>query len=488
MKKPLTPSKLTRRGFLRTASLTGMALAAPSLQVIGANEQIRLAIIGLGNKGRHHVELFSAIPGVRIAALCEVDPQRLAPQVEKLKQKGTPPFAATDPRRVLDRADVDAVIIATPNHWHAPLTVWAIRAGKDVYVEKPVSHSVWEGERMVEEAKRAGRLVQSGTQYRSCPGLRSAADWLQEGHLGKPLWGQVVWYEHRPPIGKCAPFTPTDLDYDLWCGPAPREPLTRPKLHYDWHWVWSTGDGDLGNSGIHALDACRLFVPGAAFPKRILSLGGRFTYEDAAQTPNTQFTVLEYPGLPVILENRNLSMETDAVVMDQFRRIREGFVLQYEGGYFAGLRAGGVVFDSSDQEIRRFPGDGGAAHAPNFIKALRSRQVADLNAPIPEGHVSSAVCHLGNISYRLAQPAKLKDCREAIGPHAQVTEAFTRLVRSLEGIGVDLDQTPTALGPWLETDPATGRITGVAGGDPSVLAEARRLARGSHREPYAIPS
>jgi predicted dehydrogenase len=129
-----------------------------------------------------------------------------------------------------------------------------------VYVEKPVSHSVWEGERIVEEARAKGRIVQAGTQYRPCPGLRAAA-WLREGRIGEPLWAQVVWYEHRPPIGKCAPFTPTDLDYDLWCGPALLEPLTRPKLHYDWHWVWSTGDGDLGNSGIHAFDACRMFIP-----------------------------------------------------------------------------------------------------------------------------------------------------------------------------------------------------------------------------------
>jgi predicted dehydrogenase len=486
--QPLHRSKLSRRSFIKTAALTGTALSAPSLQVLGANEQIRLAVIGLGGKGRQHVELFSAIPGVHIAALCDVDPQRLAPEVEKLKQKGTHPLAVTDPRRVLDRDDVDAVVIATPNHWHAPLTVWALRAGKDVYVEKPVSHSVWEGERMVEEAQRAGRIVQSGTQYRSCPGLRAAAAWLQEGHLGKPLWAQVVWYEHRPPIGLCAPFTPADLDYDLWCGPAPHQPLTRPKLHYDWHWVWSTGDGDLGNSGIHAFDACRMFLPDASFPSRILSLGGRFTYDDAAQTPNTQFTLMDYPGLPIILENRNLSTEKDAVVMDQFRRIREGFVLQYEGGYFAGLRAGGVVFDSAGKELRRFSGNGGAGHAPNFIDTLRSRRAADLNAPILQGHISSAVCHLGNISYQLARPAKLATCRETLGAHPQVEEAFSRLVQSLEGIGVDLDRTPNLLGPWLQTDAATGRITGVDGADTSVLAEARRLARGSHRQPYGLPA
>lgn len=453
----------------------------------GTNDVIRLAVIGLGGKGKQHVDMFSAVPGVRIAALCEVDPKRLAPVVEKLKQKGIAPFTASDPRWVLERDDVDAVVIATPNHWHALLAVWAIRAGKDVYVEKPVSHNIWEGQRIVEEAKAKGRIVQAGTQYRSCPGLRAAAEWLREGNIGKPLWAQVVWYEYRPAIGKCAPWTPTDLDYDLWCGPAPLEPLTRPKLHYDWHWVWSTGDGDLGNSGIHAFDACRMFLPGAVFPKRILSLGGRFTYDDAAQTPNTQFTVMEYSGLPVIIENRNLSMEKDAVVMGNLRSVQEGFVLQCEGGYFAGFRMGGSVFDNNGKRLRRFQGNNGEDHQVNFIKALRSRRAADLNAPIQEGHVSSAVCHFGNISYRMGQPGNLTACREAIGQHAQVQEAFTHLVRSLEGIDVDLDKTHFTLGPWFELDPASGDILKVGAGEAAQLERARRLARGTYRASFTMP-
>lgn len=470
--------------------MAGSLTALPSL--VGsaggsANETIRLAVIGLGNKGGHHVRLFSALPEARVTALCEPDPQRLAPHVEKLKQKGATPFATTDPRRVLERNDVDAVVIATPNHWHALLTVWALRAGKDVYVEKPVSHNVWEGAQMVEEAKRAGRIVQSGTQYRSCPGLRAAAAWLNEGHLGKPLWVHIVWYEHRLPIGKCAPFTPDWLDYSLWCGPAPLEPLARPNLHYDWHWVWSTGDGDVGNSGIHPFDACRMFLPGAVFPRRILSLGGRFTYDDAAQTPNTQFTFMEYPQLPIVLENRNLSKEKDAVVMDRLRRVQEGFVLQCEGGYFAGFRMGGAVFDNEDKMIRRFQGDNGEGHQANFLKALRNRRSEDLNAPIDQGHVSSAVCHLGNISYRLGQPGSVKACQEALGNQAPVAEGFPQLIKSLEGIGVDFDKTPFTLGPTLELNPASGDILQVGRGDTAALDQARRLARGTYRAPFTMP-
>lgn len=480
-----------RRIFLKQATvLAGGITTFPawSRASNGANSDVRIAIIGLGNKGKHHVQLFSALPGVRIAALCEVDSKRLAPEVDKLKQKGITPFTATDPRRVLERDDVDVVVIATPNHWHALLTVWALRAGKDVYVEKPVSHSVWEGVRMVEAAKSTGRIVQAGTQYRSCPGLRAAAAWLKEGHLGKPLWGHVVWYEHRPPIGKCDPFTPDGLDYDLWCGPAPLEPLTRPKLHYDWHWIWSTGDGDLGNSGIHAFDACRMFIPGAVFPRRVLGLGGRFTYDDAAQTPNTQFTLLEYPELPIIIDNRNLSRDKDVVILDHFRRTREGFVLQYEGGYFAGLRAGGTVFDNDNQVLKRFPGDGGAGHHPNFLKAVRSRRMKDLHAPIVEGHISSAVCHLGNLSYRLGQPGGLRACMDALGTHAAVSDGFERVVGSLKGIDVDLEKTPFTLGPSLEVDPVTGTISKVGAGDAGQLEQARLLARGTHRAPFILPA
>jgi len=487
MKRPFC----NRRSFLRqTTLLTGSLTAFPSLvrAAGGVNQEIRLAVIGLGNKGGQHVELFSSLPGLRVAALCEVDPKRLAPHVEKLRQKGVTPFTTSDPRRVLDRDDVDAVVIATPNHWHALLTVWALRAGKDVYVEKPVSHSVWEGTRMVEEAKARGRLVQCGLQYRSCPGLRAAAAWLKEGHLGKPVWCHLVWNEHRPAIGKCAPFKPDWLDYDLWCGPAALEPLTRPKLHYDWHWVWSTGDGDVGNSAVHPFDVCRLFLPGAVFPRRILSLGGRFTYDDAGQTPNTQFTLAEYPALPIVIENRNLSMEKDAVVMDRLRGVQEGFVLQYEGGYFAGFRSGGLVFDNAGKEVQRFRGDNGEGHQANFINALRSRKAEDLNAPIGEGHVSSAVCHLGNISYRLGRPGNPQACQNALGNRPPVAEGFPRLVKSLEGIGVDLDKTPFNLGPSLEIDPVSGNILRAAGGDAQQLEQARRLARGTHRAPFVLPT
>ncbi len=477
-----------RRSFLKASAVVAVSMGGLGSRLLAANSDIRMAVIGLGNKGHDHAENFAAIPGVRVVALCDVDPNRLASSVERLKQRVPAPYTTTDPRKVIERSDVDAVVVATPNHWHALLAVWAMRAGKDVYVEKPVTHNIWEGTRLVEEAKTTGRIVQAGTQYRSCPGLRAAAAWLQGGNLGKPLWAHVVWYEHRAAIGKCAPFKPDWLDYDLYCGPAPLEPLTRPKLHYDWHWVWTTGDGDLGNSGIHAFDACRMFLPGAIFPRRVLGLGARFRFDDAGQTPNTQFTLLEYPALPIIIENRNLSEDKQDVVMGNLRNVREGFVLQYEGGYFAGLRAGGAVLDNKGKEIKRFRGDGGGRHAANFIDAVRSRRAGDLHAPISEGHISSAVCHLGNTSYRLGEPSDLNTCQQALGTQPPVVEGLGRLTTSLEGIGLDVNKSRFNLGLALETEITTGRITSSNQGKGDRLEAARILARGTYRQAYAMPS
>lgn len=488
MTKHPSPHGLTRRIFLGRTLLAGALTLPLARRALAADRDLRVAILGLGNKGGSHLRQLAGLAGARITALCDVDPERLDTGVGEMKQRGEDVFAATDPRRILDRADVDAVVIATPNHWHALLTIWAVRAGKDVYVEKPVSHSVWEGQRMVEEARATGRIVQSGTQYRSCVGLRAAAEWLRDRRLGRLKWAHIVWFEHREAIGKAAPHRPAGLDYDLWCGPAPDDPLVRPRLHYDWHWAWSTGNGDLGNSTIHPFDAARMFFPEHAFPSRIRSLGGRFAFDDAGETPNTQFTVAEYPDFPVAIEHRNLSLRKDQVVMDHLRGIREGMVLQYEDGYFAGLRGGGAVYDNEGKVVERFRGDGGRGHMANFIEAVRDRNERVLLGPIQEGHVSSAVCHHCNISYRMDQPAGVAACREAVGGHEAAVEGFDRVVASLEGIGVDLQKSRFRLGASLEVDPRSGELRALNGEGGQQLEQARCLARGSFRAPYLLPT
>jgi predicted dehydrogenase len=473
----------SRREFLKTTA-AGVAMLAPAARVLGANDDIRVAVIGLGGKGGQHAKVFSELPGARLVALCDVDPKRLADHVKR--HDGA--FSATDPRKVLERKDIDAVVIATPDHWHALLAIWACQAAKDVYVEKPVSHNIWEGGKIIEAAKKYGRIVQAGTQYRSDEGLKEAAAYIHQGNLGKVLWGHVLWYEQRGSIGKVAPYTPDGLDYDLYCGPAPVEPLRREKLHYDWHWVWSTGTGDLGNSGIHAFDVCRWFAGYNDLPPRVLCAGGRFGVDDAGQTPNTQFTILAYEPAPIYIENRNLPMRPGMKEMDQLLGIREGLILQCEGGYFAGLRGGGWVYDSDGKKIRQFKGDGGAQHAANFIQAVRDRNAERLNAPIRQGHVSSAVCHLGNLSYRLGSPAACEDILQAAGAFTRARETIERLKQHLLANEVDLQRTPMFLGPWLTIDPGTEQITGAEVSGRTVDAkEAGQLARGSYRPPFVIP-
>jgi len=474
----------SRRDFLKTTAASGLAMLAPAGRVLGANNDVRVAVIGLGGKGGQHTRVFSELPGVRLVALSDVDPKRL---VDPVKRFGGV-FSATDPRIVLERKDIDAVVIATPDHWHALLAIWACQAGKDVYVEKPVSHNIWEGGKIIEAAKKYNRVVQAGTQYRSDAGLTEAAEYIRQGNLGKVLWGHVLWYELRGSIGKVAPYTPEGLDYSLYCGPAPVEPLTRQRLHYDWHWVWSTGTGDLGNSGIHAFDVCRWFAGYNDLPGRVLCAGGRFGVDDAGQTPNTQLTVLDYKPAPIYIENRNLPMRPGAKEMDQLLGIREGLILQCEGGYFAGLRGGGWVYDNDDKRIRQFKGDGGAQHATNFIQAVRDRNVERLNAPIRQGHISSAVCHLGNLSYRLGSPAACEDIQQAVSAFARAGQTITRLQQHLLANQVDLQKTPMSLGPWLTIDPGTERITRAeVSGRTIDMKAAEGLARGSYRSPFIVP-
>ncbi len=472
----------SRRRFLKTTA--GFAMLAPVRRALGANNEIRVAVIGLGGKGGQHAQVFSKLAGARLVALCDVDPKRLGDHVKR--HEGV--FSATDSRKVLERKDVDAVVIATPDHWHALLAIWACQAGKDVYVEKPVSHNLWEGGKIIEAARKYNRVVQAGTQYRSDEGLKEAAEYIQQGNLGKMLWGHVLWYELRGSIGKVAPYTPAGLDYDLYCGPAPLEPLTRERLHYDWHWVWSTGTGDLGNSGVHAFDVCRWFAGYNDLPPRVLCAGGRFGVDDAGQTPNTQFTILAYEPAPIYIENRNLPTRSGMKEMDQLLGIREGLILQCEGGYFAGLRGGGWAYDKDGKKIRQFKGDGGAQHAANFIQAVRDRNGERLNAPIRQGHISSAVCHLGNLSYRLGSPSACESILQAGGRFTRAGETIERLKQHLLANGVDLQKTQMSLGPWLTVDPGMQRITGVeASGRTTDTEAAERLARGSYRPPFVVP-
>ena len=255
---------VSRRGFLSKSVAGGLAAHAAlgrsvRAQPVGANDAVRVAVIGVHGKGAHHVEMLRAIPGVRIVALCDADEAVLDLRATELAADGIAVAKHMDVRKLLESKDVDAVTIATPNHWHALMAIWACQAGKDVYVEKPVSHNVWEGRKLVEAAAKYGRIVQAGTQSRSDEALLELAADVRAGKLGRLLRARGFCYKRRESIGKVdgpQPI-PASVDYDLWCGPAPLEPLRRKQLHYDWHWFWATGNGDIGNQGVHEMDVCR---------------------------------------------------------------------------------------------------------------------------------------------------------------------------------------------------------------------------------------
>ena len=332
--------RLTRRTFMKRSLAGGLAVTfAPYGRVLGANDDVRVAVVGFRSQGSNHIKWFGKIPGVRVVALCDVDRDFIDREVRKLKERNEKVDTYVDYRKLLDDKNIDAIITATPNHWHSLVTVWACQAGKDVYVEKPVSHNIREGRKMVEAARKYNRIVQTGTQNRSDEGLMQAFEYIRQGRLGKILRARCYYFSPRGPIGKVdgpQPI-PETVDYNLWMGPAPMVPLMRKNLHYDWHWQWPYGNGDLGNNGIHCIDVCRWALGYSTLAPRVISFGGKFLWDDDRQTPNTQVAFYDYKPAPIIFEMRNLPRKKGDSAMDAaYRNIRTMVVIECEGGYFAG--------------------------------------------------------------------------------------------------------------------------------------------------------
>lgn len=479
--------RMDRRSFLKTSLLTAGSFSLwPAFQrntharVLGANDDIRMAVVGFNGRGQDHLKELSQLKGVRIVALCDVDSKVLGREIQRFKDRNLDVQGYTDIRKLLGNADIDAISIATPNHWHSLAAVWAIQAGKDVYVEKPVSHNVWEGRQVVNAARKHDRIVQTGTQCRSSTGLQEAMAWLHEGNLGKIIRARGLCYKRRPSIGKTTgPQTvPEGIDYDVWTGPAPMEPLRRKKLHYDWHWVWPTGNGDLGNQGIHQMDIARWALGENALSPSVFSFGGRLGYEDDGTTPNTLVVYHEYKNAPLIFEVRGLPEKTDSQKMDQYRGASIGVVVDCEHGYVVIPNYNTAnVFDKDGKQIKTFKGD--ASHFQNFLTAVRSRKSSDLHADILEGHLSSALCHTGNISYRLGQQMPPGELREKIKGNADAVESLGRMQEHLEVNNVDLAKTPATLGVFLKMDPKTERFTGDHAANKMLTRE--------YRAPFVVP-
>ena len=483
--------ELSRRRFLGKALATGAVAtfggAVINRGAIGANDRVNVAIVGVRGKGAHHIKIFSKIPGVRVAAICDVDTAMLDREEQKIKEQGGSVKRYTDVRKLLEDKDIDAIAIATPNHWHSLIAIWGCQAGKDVYVEKPVSHNVWEGRKIVEAARKYNRIVQTGTQSRSDEALHQVFAYLREGHLGEIKLARGLCYKRRKSIGLVdgpQPIPPT-VNYDLWTGPAPLVPLRRERLHYDWHWQWPTGNGDIGNQGIHEMDMCRWALGQKGLPKRVLSIGGRFGYVDDGTTANTQIAYYDYEPAPLIFEVRGLPRRAGENAMGHYRGVRIGIVIHCEGGYFAGGAGGGWLYDNKGKKIRQFTSPGGGGHQANFIEAVRSRKREMLAADIEEGHISSALCHLGNISYRLGQKASPDEIVTAIEPLPWLGGTFARFQAHLAMNDVDLMETRAVLGPMLEFDPQKERF--VEGKDFDMAFWANRMLRDSYRDPFVVP-
>lgn len=497
----------TRKDFLRTsfAGAAAILTGSPSghaqstrprpatvIPTGSPNGDVRLGFIGFRGKGAAHIRDFGALPGVTIAGLCDVDEAVLARESAKLSGQAARFTTCTDFRRMLDDPSIDAVVITTPNHWHALMAIMACQAGKDVYVEKPVSHNVWEGRKIMEAAQRYGRIVQAGTQSRSDEALREAFAWIHAGNLGSIQWVRGTCYKLRTNIGRTSgpQPVPPGLDYDLWTGPAPlvaphRNSPTYGSVHYDWHWFWNYGGGDIANQGIHEMDMCRWVLGQEALPPSVMSFGGRFGYEDDAETPNTQVAVFNYEPAPLIFEVRGLPAKAGMRAMDAYRGIRIGLVVQCEHGYFAGGASGGSIFDQNGTKVRQFSGPGGGGHPANFIAAVRSRKAADLNAPIESGHVSASLCHLANISYRLGHDTPADRMSEILAAHPQASDSLGRMLAHLRANQVPTDTQPIQHGPLLKLAPGRESFFSGEKYDPGYWANT--MLRRDYRAPFVVP-
>jgi predicted dehydrogenase len=444
----MTTNRTTRRDFLKSAATVtagvGAMIARPE-RVFGANDRVRVGVCGLRGRGKDHIDAFSHLPNVEIAALCDVDEAILQ---KRREQVGGGVRTFVDIRRLLDDPQIDAISIATPNHWHALMAIWACQAGKDVYVEKPCSHNLWEGRQLVRAAQKYRRIVQHGTQSRSAPAMIEAIRHVHGGTFGEIYLARGLCIKRRDTIGR-APIepAPSGVDYNFWTGPAPMKPFTKNRFHYNWHWIWDTGNGDLGNQGVHQIDAARWGL-GVQLPTRVSATGGHFMFDDDQETPNTLACafMFEQPGArPKMIEmevRHWISNNEAGLGRGLFNRHNSiGSIFYGSKGYLAAGNEDSFSYESwlgTDQTAGP-RGKSGNDHFANFINCVRSRKAAELRAPIEEGHVSCALVHLANASYRL--------------------------------------------GRSLQFDPETERVVGDA--------EANRLLYGEdrgYREPFVIPA
>ena len=463
------PENPARRSFLKTGVVAAGLTAASYKRVLGANDRVRIAVVGVRGRGWDHVAGYHSIPGVEISYFCDIDENVLRKRLADAEQMGLPnkPQTEVDLRRLLEGDKIDAISIATPNHWHSLQGIWAAQAKKDFYIEKPCSHNWWEGRQLVRAVDKYGVICQHGSQCRSSAAIREAMQQMQSGLLGNVYMSRGLCYKWRDTIGHAnAEPVPAGVHYDLWTGPAPMKPFTKNRFHYNWHWIWDTGNGDLGNQGIHEVDLARWGL-GVTLPTKITASGGHFLFDDDQETPNVITVAYEFksPGDRAKLmtfEVRGWMTNHEAEIGTQafagggvpdagMKPVKQAPDTKEKnlgpannkpstiGNLYYGSK--GYLAISNYDSYKSFLGPeeeaGPAKHAPvkhehmaNFIDCVRSRKKEDLHAPILEGHLSATLVHLANTSYRLGRTLNFDPATESVVKDPQAMALLKGTYRS----------------------------------------------------------
>ena len=512
----MNTNQTTRRTFLRgtVAGAAGLATLPSWAAPIGANSDVRVAVIGFKSRGSGHISSLLKIPGVRLVALCDVDSSVLEKHVADLDKKGIKVKAYKDFRECCADPDIDAITIATPNHTHTLIGMTAIANGKHVYVEKPVSHNIWEGRQLVNAslvAAKKGLVVQHGMQRRSDLGWAAAMEYVKSGKIGKVTLSRGINYKARKSIGKlAAPIAPDadgmlkpgtvmdaggkgltgTIDYNLWSGPRGIIPVQRTQFHYDWHWQWAYGNGDIGNQGPHQLDVARWALGNPdQLPKRVMSFGGRWGYDDDGQTANNQLAFYEFnEGAPLLFDNRGLPMkdmnwtkgyEPVYRVNGKTSAPRIGNVVHCEGGFVAEAKA----YDNDGKAIEKFDNfQDGPDHMKNFIDSVRAGKLTKDVLNVAHGHHAAALAHMANVSYRLGKKVSNDEIKERLSTNKAALETFDHFVQNLADNQIDVKTDLAACGPMLEFDPVTEKFIG------EFAEEANKLATEEYVAGFELPT
>jgi predicted dehydrogenase len=418
-----------RRAFLYSAAA---AVATQARPILGANDRVNLAVVGLGGRGTDHMNEWVKQPSLRVAALCDVNQEaQERGQARIEKAQGHKPKVYGDMRQLFADKEIDVVSFATPNHWHALGTIWACQAGKDVYSEKPACHNMFEGWKMIEAARKYKRIVQVGSQGRSLQHKIHAMRLLKEGVIGKLYLSKGLCYKRRRSIGHTPDQpVPAGVNWDMFLGPAPLRPFSMNRFKYNWHWFWDTGNGDIGNQGVHEMDMCRWGLDDVGLPKSVFSSGGKFAYQDDQETPNTQLATFDYGGFQIVFEVRGLITGDEGGLARRGEHTigniyygADGYMVVDVGGFqvYKGDKIQKVM-DEKPAEPEWTP----APHMENLLKAVRSRNVKDLNADIEVGVTSACLCHLANISYRLGRKLTWDDAKRQFAGDAEANRMISR--------------------------------------------------------------